>query len=131
MMSSVAEVRFIKTKVFFRYHTKGVSNQVSSYSDHIPKWEKTKKWEKMSGLQNGAIRGLKIGADFTDYKFGQERLQIKAAFWISNRGKKITNQGRDFKLGQRDFKSEQTLQIGQEGFQIGAGITNRCRTILV
>ena len=30
MMSSVARVKFIKTKVIFRYHNKGVSNQVSS-----------------------------------------------------------------------------------------------------
>ena len=28
MMSSVARVRFIKTMVIFRYHTKGISNQV-------------------------------------------------------------------------------------------------------
>ena len=28
IMSSVARVKFIKTKVIFRYHTKGVSNQV-------------------------------------------------------------------------------------------------------
>ena len=50
MMPSVARVKFVKTKVTFRYHTKGVSNQVSSNSDHeikvihvpipVPKWEK-------------------------------------------------------------------------------------------
>ena len=34
MMSSVARIEFIKTKVIFRYHTKSVSNQVSSKSDH-------------------------------------------------------------------------------------------------
>ena len=34
IMSSVARIKFIKTKVIFRYHTKGISNQVSSYSDH-------------------------------------------------------------------------------------------------
>ena len=34
MMSSVARVKFIKTKVIFRYHPKGVSNQVSSNSDY-------------------------------------------------------------------------------------------------
>ena len=33
MMSSVARVRFIKTKVIFRYHTKVFSNQISSNSD--------------------------------------------------------------------------------------------------
>ena len=42
--------------------------------------EKTKKWEKFSVLQNGAIRGLQIGAGFRDCKSGQEGLQIGAAF---------------------------------------------------
>ena len=32
MMSPVARVRFIKSSVIFRYHTKGVSKQVSSNS---------------------------------------------------------------------------------------------------
>ena len=45
----------------------------------------------------------------------QQGLQIKAALGISNRGRKITNRGRDYKSG-------------QEGFQIGAEITNRGRT---
>ena len=84
--------------------------------------EKRKSEKKISGLQNGAIRGLQIEAGFKDYKLGQEVLQIVAALRISNLGKKITNRGRDFKLG-------------QQGFQIGAGITNRgrnsnrCRTM--
>ena len=34
MMLSVARVKFLKTKVFFRYHIKGLSKQVSSNSDH-------------------------------------------------------------------------------------------------
>ena len=34
LMPSVARVKFIKTKVISRYHIKGVSNQVSSSSDH-------------------------------------------------------------------------------------------------
>ena len=34
MISSVARVKFIKTKIIFRYHSNGVANQVSSYSDH-------------------------------------------------------------------------------------------------
>ena len=38
-----------------------------------------------------------------------------AALEISNRGKKITNRGWDFKSGQGDFKSEQRLQIGARG----------------
>ena len=93
-MPSVPRVKFIKTMVIFRYHTKGVSNQVSSNSVNKIKSE----------LQNGAIRELQIGADFRDYKSGQEVLQIGAALAISNQGKKIANWGRDFKSGQSDFK---------------------------
>ena len=66
--------------------------------------KKRKSGKKICGLQNGAIRRLQIGAGFRDYKSGQEGLQIGAALEISNRSKKITNWGRDFKLGQRDFK---------------------------
>ena len=51
----------------------------------------------------------------------QEELQIDAALGISNRNKTITNRGMDVKSGQRDFKLVQRLQIG-------AGITNRCKT---
>ena len=36
---------------------------------------------------------------------------------ILNWGKKISNQGRDYKSG-------------QDGFQIGAGTANRCRTLV-
>ena len=73
------------------------------------------------------MRGLQIGAGFRDCKLVQEGLQIGVALgiskWgglqivagISNRGKEISNWGRDYKSG-------------QERFQIGAGITNRCRT---
>ena len=106
MTSLVARVKFIKIKDYFRYHTKGVVNQVSSNSDHetksyscsssSTKVEKNEKVKKISGLQNGASRGLQIGA----------------------RG--ITNRGnfRDFKLEQKDYKSG-------HGFQIGAEITSR------
>ena len=37
----------------------------------VPKWEKTKKWKKKIGLQNGVIRRLQIGGGFRDYKSGQ------------------------------------------------------------
>ena len=80
-----------------------------------------KKWKKFSELQNGAVSGLQITADLRDYKPEQEGLQIGVALVISNRDKKITNQGRDFKSGQRDFKSWQRLQIGARG------ISNRGR----
>ena len=78
----------------------------------LPKWEKTKKWVKCSGLQNGAMRGLQIRAVFRDYKSGQEGLQIGGRF-------------RDFKLGLKDYKSGQEIQIGaKRDFK---GISNRGR----
>ena len=57
------------------------------------------------GLQNGAIRGMQIGA------------------------REITNKGsfRDFKSRQNDYKSGQRFQIGAKRFQIDAEITNRAK----
>ena len=49
-----------------------------------------------------------------DYISGQEGLQIRPALGISNRGKKMTSQGRDFQPRQRDFRSVQGLQISAE-----------------
>ena len=98
MMSSVTRVKFIKTNVVFRYHSKDVSIQVritKSKVSHVqilvPKWEKRKSGKISSGLQNGTIRGLQIGTDFMDHKWGQEELQIGATSGISNRGKNISN----------------------------------------
>ena len=71
--------------------------------------------KKNTGLQNRAIRELKIEAGFRDYKSGQERLQIGGALGILNRDKKITNWDRGFKSEQRDFKSGQRLQVGARG----------------
>ena len=65
----------------------------------VPKWEKRKNRKKFSGLQNGVIRGLQIGAGFRDYKSGQERLETGPALEISNRGKEISNWDGDYKLG--------------------------------
>ena len=107
IISSVARVNFIKSKVIFRYHTKGVSNQASPNSvREIKSYSFSNSSTKMvsgtkfSGLQNGAIRGLQIGArgiknrgSFRDFKSGQK----------------------DYKSGQRDFKSGQRLQIGARG----------------
>ena len=61
--------------------------------------KKRKKEKKISRSQNGAIRGLQIGAGFRDYKSGQEGLQVGVALEISNRGEKITYPNRDFKSG--------------------------------
>ena len=105
-MSSVVRVKFIKTKVIFRYHTKGVSNQVSINSDHeiksyscsnssIGKNEnlKKKKFWAIRVLQIGAgFKGLQIGArgitnrgSLRDFKIETKKLQIRAG--ISNRGR--------------------------------------------
>ena len=95
MTSSVARIKFIKTKVIFSYHTKRVSNQISSNSDYkvksylcskpTTKMGKNKKMETdLPRLQNGPIRGLQIGTGFRDYKSGHKGLQIGEALWITN-----------------------------------------------
>ena len=76
MMSSVARAKFIKPWSFL-----GIIPKTSSTKFHqiriarskviyvqipVPKWEKAKKWGKISGLQNGAIGELQIGAGFRD-----------------------------------------------------------------
>ena len=42
-----------------------------------------KSGEKFPGLQNGAIRGLQIGAGFRDHKSGKEGLQIGTALGMA------------------------------------------------
>ena len=69
-----------------------------------------------SGLQNGVIRGLQIGAALREYKSGQEGLQIGAILVISNEGKK------NYKSGRIYFKSERDYRWGQGGFQLGQGL---------
>ena len=54
-----------------------------------------------------------------------------AALGISNWGKKITNRGRDFKLGQKDFKLWHTLQTGARRVSNRAEIANGCRITLL
>ena len=122
MMSSVTWVKFIKTKAIFRYHTKSVSNQVLSNSDHqiksyscsnsstkIGKHEKVEKklWVTKPGnkviTNRSRFQGLQIGA---------RGITNCLVLGILNWGKKITNRGMDFKLEQRDFKLGQRLQIG-------------------
>ena len=99
-LSSVASVKFIKTKFIFRYRAKGVSikfHQIRitklNFIDvqiPVPKWKKTKKSKKSSGLQIGA-RG-------------------------------ITNRGsfRDFKSWQKDYKWGQGFQFRAQRLEIGA-----------
>ena len=62
--------------------------------------KKRKSGKKISGLQNGVIKRLQMGADFRVYKSGQKRLQIGSALGILNRV--------------RDYKSVQNkLQISK------------------
>ena len=64
MMSSVARVKFIKTKVVFRCHTKSISNQVSSNSDHkIKSYSSSNSSTKMG-------KNEKVGKGFLGYKTG-------------------------------------------------------------
>ena len=64
-------------KVIFMYHTKSVSNQVSAkfgsrnqklfmFKFQYQNEKKRKSSIKFAGLQNGAIRGLQMGAGFRD-----------------------------------------------------------------
>ena len=63
MMSSVARVKFIKTKVIFRYHTRGVSN--SSNSGHeIKSYSCSNCTTKMG-------KNEKVGENFLGYKMMQ------------------------------------------------------------
>ena len=111
MMSSVAKVKFIKTKVISRHHTKGVSNQVSSNSNYKiksyscsnsnTKVEKNPKtWEKTVSVTKRGNRGKFYG------------LQTEAS--------EITIRGsfRNLNSGQKDYKSGQGLQIGEKRLQI-------------
>ena len=87
-MSSVARIKFIKTKVIFMYHTKDVSNQVHYNSDHeIKSYSCSNSTTKMSKKKK------------------KKKIQIRAG--ISNRGKEISNLGRDYKSGQGGFKMGQ------------------------
>ena len=89
--------------------------------------KKRKSGKTFSGLQNGAVRGLQIGAAFRDYKSGHKGFLRGTALGISNQGKKITNRGRDFKLGKEISNRSRYYKLGQAGFQIGVGIINQDR----
>ena len=129
IMSSATRFKFFTNKVIFRYHTKGVSNQVPSNSDlEIKIYSSSNSSSKMgesgknfSASQNRAIRGLNMGAGFRDYKSRQERLQIMEILGISNRDKKITNRRSDYKLVQniRNYQnlcSSRTVNFSQLSF---------------
>ena len=78
MMTSVARVKFIKTKVIFMYHTKGVSNQVSSSSD---------------------LEIKSYSCSNSSNKMKKKNKKVGKIFWVTKRGKKgITNRGKgDYK----------------------------------
>ena len=73
IVPSVARVKFIKTNVIFKYHTKGVSNQVLSSSDHEI---------KSYSCSNSSTKLRKNG-------------KVGKILWITKRGAEgITNWGR-------------------------------------
>ena len=132
MVSSVARVKFIKTKAIFRYHTKGFLSYVSSDleiksysgSNSSTKMGKNETVEKyFLGYKTGQSVDYKSGqvlqitnqgkrddkqGQLQGFQVGANRLQIGAG--ISNRGKVISNRGRDYKSGEG-------LQIGLEQSQ--------------
>ena len=109
MISSVASVKFIKTKVIFWNDTKGVSNQVSSNSDHEI---------KSYSCSNSSIKTRK------NEKAGKN-------FWVTKRGnKEITNRGSFYGLqiearGITNRVQGYRFQIRTKRIEIGAGISNR------
>ena len=62
----MVRVKFIKSKVFFRYHTKGVQNQVLSISDHEIKSYTCSNFSTKMKKKNE-----KAAKDFPGYKTGQ------------------------------------------------------------
>ena len=65
MMPSVASVKFIKTKVILKYHTKCLSNQVSSNLDH-----ESKSYSYLNPRTKMG-KNKKAGKDFLGYKTWQ------------------------------------------------------------
>ena len=51
------------------------------------------------------MKGLQIGAGFTDYKSGARGITNRVSFRDFKSGKEIANRVRNFKLRQRNFKS--------------------------
>ena len=110
MMSSV-----IKTKVIFSYYTKGVSDQVSSNSDHkiksyyyICSNSSTKMGKKKAGkifLGNKGINGIQGN----NGKRGNKGI----ANWSGFRFRAVLGIQSKYR-SKRDFKSEQGLQISKE-----------------
>ena len=65
MMSSMARVKFIKTKFIFRYHTNGIINQVLSNSGH-----KIKSYSCWNSSANMG-KNIKVGKIFLGSKTRQ------------------------------------------------------------
>ena len=74
MMSSVDRVKFIKTKVTFRYHTKGVSDQGSSNSDqNIKSYSCSNSITKIG-------KNKKVQRNFLVYKRGNKGITNRDSF---------------------------------------------------
>ena len=80
---TVVRVKFIKTKLILRHHTKGVSNQVLSYSDHEIKSY------SCSDSSTKVGKNKKSGENFLDYKTCElGDYQSGQVLWTTNRGKR-------------------------------------------
>ena len=124
MTSLVARVKFIKIKIVLgiipkasqtKFHQIWITKpKVIHVQVPVPRWE-NEKMKKISGLQNGASRGLITNQSrFQGLQIGARRNTNRDSF-------------RDFKSGQKDYKLGQGFQIGAKRFQIGAEITSRGR----
>ena len=112
-MLSVTRIKFIKTKVIFRDHTKGVSNLVSSNLDHkIKSYSCSNSAARMKKNEKRDNKGITNRDRF-------QRLEIKPG------GIKNRDSFRDFKSGQKHYNSEQGFQIRAKTLQIVAEITRR------
>ena len=80
----------------------------------VSKCKKQKNGKKISGFQNGAIRGLQIRAAFEisswSKKITNHGKEISNRAEITNRGKRDFNWGRDYKSG-RNYKWVQNMLL--------------------
>ena len=120
MMSSLARVKFIKTKVLFsqvsyqgRFRPSFIkfatrNKELFTFKFQYQNEKKTKKWGKNFWVTKRGNKGI-----------------IGAGFRTGNRGKRDYIQGQ---LQGYQIRSKR-LQIGANKFQIGAGVINRGRKI--
>ena len=84
---------------------------------------KDKKWEKISWITKQGSKGITNRGRFSALQVGAREITNRGSFGDFKSGNKIINWGKEISNRGRDYKS------GQDGFQMGTGITNRCRTL--